>query len=78
MVLGGPTDHAGEPIIQVLPSSEGMKDFLLRVEELIGALSVLEGWPAVTVLTAILQAQTSSQPARLPGHDRARTPSAPR
>ena len=54
LVFSGPTDDAGEPIIQVLPSSERLRDYRMRVEGLIGALSVIENRPAVDILTDIL------------------------
>ncbi len=55
LVFEGPADDDGEPIVQVVPSSEQMLDFRLRVTELIEALSVLEGRPAVEVLGDILR-----------------------
>jgi len=55
LVFQGPPDDNGEPIIQIVPSSEGMRDFGLRMEELIAALSVLEGRLAQDILTDILQ-----------------------
>jgi hypothetical protein len=54
LVFEGPTDDDGQPIIQVLPSSEQMRDFPLRVEELIAALSILEDRPATAILSDIL------------------------
>jgi hypothetical protein len=62
LVFGGPLDDDGEPIVQILPSSEQMGDFRLRSEELIAALSVLEDRPASEILTDILQQDTISQP----------------
>jgi hypothetical protein len=55
LVFEGPPDDDGEPIIQVVPSSEQMLDFHLRVTELIEALSVLEGRPAADILADILR-----------------------
>jgi hypothetical protein len=55
LVFEGPLDDDGEEIIQVVPSSERMSDFRRRVEELIGALSVLEGRPAVAILEDMLR-----------------------
>jgi hypothetical protein len=55
LVFEGPLDDDGEPIIQVVPSSEQMLDFRLRVTELIEALSVLEDRPATEILTDILR-----------------------
>jgi hypothetical protein len=56
LVFAGPLDDDGEPMIQVVPSDETYVDYRLRVEELIGALSVLEDRYAVDVLNDILQA----------------------
>jgi hypothetical protein len=54
LVFEGPKDDDGEPILQVLPSSERLRDYRMRVEDLIGALSVIEGRPATDILTDIL------------------------
>ena len=54
-VFEGPLDDDGEPIIQVIPSSESLRDFRLRTEELIGAMSILEDRPAVEILNDILK-----------------------
>jgi hypothetical protein len=54
LVFEGPTDDNGELIIQVLPSSERMPDYRMRLQNLIGALSIIEGRPAVEVLTDML------------------------
>jgi hypothetical protein len=62
MVFGGPTDDDGEPILQVIPSSERMRDFPLRVEELIAALSVLEDRPTADILADILGPETDGHP----------------
>lgn len=56
LVFEGPLDDGGEPIVQVLPSSERLADYRLRVEELIASLSVLEDRPAVEVLGDLLSA----------------------
>jgi hypothetical protein len=63
LVFGGPTDDNGEPILEVLPSSERMRDFRLRVEELIAALSVIEDRPAGDILNDILLAAAQPVPA---------------
>jgi hypothetical protein len=55
LVFEGPADDDGQPILQVLPSSEQMRDFPLRVEELIAALSLLEDRPAPDILSDILK-----------------------
>jgi hypothetical protein len=55
LVFEGPLDDDGEPIIQVVPSSEQMLDFRLRVTELIEALSVLEDRPAQEILADVLR-----------------------
>ena len=61
LVFGGMLDDDGEEIIQVLPSSERMRDYRLRVVELISSLSVFENRPAVAVLNDIL-AQGAARP----------------
>lgn len=55
LVFEGPADDEGKPIVQVLPSSEQMRDFPLRVEELIAAVSILEDRPARDILSDILK-----------------------
>lgn len=55
LVFQGPADDDGQPIVQVLPSSEQMRDFPLRVEELIAALSVLEDRPPGDIVSDILR-----------------------
>jgi hypothetical protein len=59
-VFEGPLDDDGEPIIEVLPVSEQMRDFLQRVVELITALSVIEDRPAPEVLSDILAADNAT------------------
>jgi hypothetical protein len=54
LVFEGPKDDEGEAIIQVLPSSERLRDYRMRVEDLIAALSVIEGRPAVAILNDML------------------------
>lgn len=54
LVFEGPKDDDGEPIVQVLPSSERLRDYRMRVEDLIGALSIIEGRPAVEILLDML------------------------
>lgn len=54
LVFEGPADDDGQPIVQVLPSSEQMRDFPLRVEELIAALSILEDRSAHDILSDVL------------------------
>jgi hypothetical protein len=56
LVFEGPLDDDGQPILQVVPSSERMSDFPMRVEELIAALSVLEDRPARDILEDVLAA----------------------
>jgi len=55
LVFGGPVDDDGQPVVQVLPSSERQRDFPLRLEELIAALSVMEDRPAAEVLSDVLR-----------------------
>lgn len=54
LVFEGPKDDDGEPILQVLPSSERLRDYRMRVGDLIGALSVIESRPAVDILNDML------------------------
>jgi hypothetical protein len=60
LVFGGPTDDDGQPVVQVLPSSERMRDYPLRLEELIAALAVLEDRPTSDIVTDLLAAQPSN------------------
>ena len=75
LVFGGPVDDDGEPIIQVIPSDESMLDYPMRIEELIGALSVLEDRPAADVLTDLLHAGSPPHPPATPNGTPAVTPS---
>lgn len=77
LVFEGPADDDGQPIVQVLPSSEQMRDFPLRVEELIAALSILEDRPAHDILSDILNAETA-EPRRADAEENgSRTPIRP-
>jgi hypothetical protein len=60
LVFEGPKDDDGQPILQVLPSSERLRDYRMRVEDLIGALSVIENRPASEILTEILTAMPTN------------------
>ncbi len=62
LVFEGPADDDGQPIVQVLPSSEQMRDYPLRIEELIAALSILEDRPAADILSDILNEGAAGQP----------------
>jgi hypothetical protein len=68
LVFEGPADDDGEPIIQVLPSSERLRDYRMRVEDLIGAVSVIEDRPAADVLTDMLGSSLMNGPAEGPTH----------
>jgi hypothetical protein len=68
LVFEGPADDDGQPIVQVLPSSEQMRDFPLRVEELITALSILEGRAAPNILSDILSEETANSPRAVEGN----------
>jgi hypothetical protein len=72
LVFDGPLDDDGEPIIQLIPSSERMRDYRLRVVELITALSVLEDRPPVAILNDILAENASLPPEN--GQDRKNPP----
>jgi len=79
LVFGGRNDDDdGEPILQVVPSSERMRDFPMRVEELIAALSVLEDRPAGDILTDILQEPTPDSSLPTPEPHGASAVTAPR
>lgn len=54
LVFEGPQDDDGEPITQVLPSSERLRDYRMRVADLIATLSVIEDRPAVDILIDML------------------------
>jgi len=53
LVFEGPMTDEGEPILQILPSSEKASDFALRARELISALGVIENRPGEDVLRDI-------------------------
>ena len=54
LVFGGILDDDGKEIIQIIPSSERMRDYLLRVVQLIDALSIFENRPCVAILNDLL------------------------
>jgi hypothetical protein len=54
LVFEGLKDDNGDTIIQVLPSSQHFRDYRMRVESLIGAVSIIEGRSAVDVLSDML------------------------
>ncbi|HWG41620.1 MAG TPA: hypothetical protein VN688_02460 [Gemmataceae bacterium] len=62
LVFEGPAADDGQPIIQVLPSSEQMRDFPLRVEELIADLSILEDRLPRDILSDMLNEGAADQP----------------
>ncbi len=49
----GPEDDAGEPIVAFIPSDDTLRDFPLRLEDLIILLSELEERPAVLIANDI-------------------------
>jgi hypothetical protein len=61
LVFEGPHDDDGQPIVQVLPSSEQMRDFPLRIEELISALGILENRSPHDIVSDILKENTQEQ-----------------
>jgi hypothetical protein len=69
LVFEGPNDDNGEPIVQVLPSSERMRDYQIRLEDLVGALGVIEDRPAVAVLTDMLACSRTNGLAQPPRGD---------
>ncbi|MGH7172950.1 MAG: hypothetical protein ACRELG_21930 [Gemmataceae bacterium] len=62
LVFEGPAVDDGQPIVQVLPSTEQMRDFPLRVEELIAALSILEDRLPGDILSDILKEGAAELP----------------
>jgi hypothetical protein len=66
LVFEGPKDDDGKPIVQVLPSSERLRDYRMRLEDLIGALGVIEGRPAVDIVSDMLAGTPTNGP--LPQH----------
>jgi hypothetical protein len=77
LVFEGPPADNGEPIVQVLPSSEELADFRQRVLELIAALAVIEDRPAADVLTDVLPHSGEGLSANGPGAGRASRAKAP-
>jgi hypothetical protein len=57
LVFKGPPADNGEPIIQVVPSSEQLDEYPQRLVELIGALAAIEDRPAGAVLADLLPSQ---------------------
>jgi hypothetical protein len=64
LVFEGPKDDDGSPIIQVLPSSEQLRDYRMQVEDMIGALSVIENRPAVEILNDMLSSTQANRAAQ--------------
>src|SRR4051794_27108441 len=54
LVFEGPLDDDGQPIIQIVPSSEAYQDYPLRVDELVRSLAVIENRPIPEVLRDML------------------------
>jgi hypothetical protein len=54
LVFGGPKDDDNKPIIQVLPSSEKLGDYEIRLEELIRSLSIMEQRTTFEILDELL------------------------
>ncbi len=50
----GPLDDSGNAIVQLVPSSEGVDDYALRMEELVRALSVIENRDTQAVLLDLM------------------------
>lgn len=55
LVFEGPLSDEGDPLVLILPSSEMMDDYRMRVEDLVGALGIIENRTAVEILNEILQ-----------------------
>jgi hypothetical protein len=54
-VFEGPADDRGQPIVQVLPSSEHLADYQPRLGELLASLAVIEDRRAGEILDDILR-----------------------
>jgi hypothetical protein len=54
IVFEGPLADNGERIIQVLPSSETLVDYSIRLHEMLKALSVIENRPVREILADML------------------------
>ena len=50
----GPPDDQGQPIVQLVPASEQLSDYSLRVEEIISTLSAIEERPKDEVFRSIV------------------------
>lgn len=61
IVFEGPLDDEGNPIVQLVPSLDDAPGFLLRIQELIHALSVIEGRSAEQILRDIAT-RTTAEP----------------
>jgi hypothetical protein len=55
LLFEGPPDDNGQPIVQAIPASEDLRDYRMAVEDVIGALSVLEDRSATAILEDILR-----------------------
>ena len=55
LVFQGPSDDTGQPILQILPSSENLADYRQRLLELITALAVIENRTAPAILDDMLR-----------------------
>jgi hypothetical protein len=74
VVFGGVLDDDGKEIIQILPSSERMRDYRLRVVQLIDALSVFEDRAPVAILNDLLSEHSKALP---PEQNGANSPAKP-
>lgn len=64
LVFQGPADDSGEPILQVLPSTENLADYRPRLVELISSLAAVENRSATQVLDDVLQGAAENGKAR--------------
>lgn len=55
LVFEGPNDDSGAPLTLAVPASERLKDYRLRLEELLGTLGLIEGRYAGEILNEMLQ-----------------------
>ena len=50
----GPVDDDGRPLVLLLPASEHLRDYPLRIEEIVNTLSILENRPTAEIVRNII------------------------
>jgi hypothetical protein len=66
LIFEGPLADNGQPFVQYLPLSERLRSYRMRLEELIGALSILEDRPCIEILDDMLASASSNGPVESP------------